>query len=167
MKIAILSDNHGYLGDDVLEHVHDVNQIWHAGDIGTFESIEPLLDLCEVRAVYGNVDGHELRAEFPLNQIFEAEGLKVFMTHIGGYPGRYNKRVYELLNQERPDIYVCGHSHICKVMRDDKLNLLHINPGAYGHHGFHKFRTLIKMDIENSKISDLKVVELGLRGKIK
>ena len=166
MKVAVLSDNHSYYGQEVLDHIKDVDEIWHAGDIGTYESVEPFINLTTFRAVFGNVDGHELRAEFPLNQIFEVEGLKVLMTHIGGYPGRYQKRVFDLLIKEKPDLYICGHSHICKVMKDDKLNLIHINPGAYGIHGFHKFRTIIRLEINNKKVSNLRVIELGLRGKL-
>ncbi len=166
MKVAILSDNHGYFGEELIPHLEKVDEIWHAGDMGDLSSIDKLTSIAPVVGVYGNVDNHVTRAEYPLNQSFEREGLKIFMTHIGGYPGRYSKRVSTQLIEERPDVYICGHSHICKVMRDPRLNLLHINPGAYGHHGFHQFRTFVIMEIQNGMIGDMHVVELGKRGSI-
>lgn len=166
MEVAIISDNHSYISQDVLEHLDNVDEIWHAGDIGSLESIEPIITKAKFRAVYGNVDDKDIRAEYPLNQIFTVEGIKVIMTHIGGYPGRYKSRVSKLLKEEQPRLYVCGHSHICKVVKDTDLDLIHINPGAYGNHGFHKFRTIVKLKIKSGKMYDLRVIELGMRGKI-
>ena len=165
MHIAIISDNHSYIGDDIISNIQDVDEIWHAGDMGDLSSIDQLAAIKPLIGVYGNVDDHNTRAIYPLNQIFEREGIKVLMTHIGGYPPRYTDRVKNLLIKEKPYLYICGHSHICKVVKDTDLNIIHMNPGAYGHHGFHKFRTFIKMQITAGKIHDLKVVELGYRGR--
>jgi uncharacterized protein len=163
-KIALISDNHSYYGDEITEHLLDVDEIWHAGDIGNLSSIEKYRQMALFRGVYGNIDDQSVRDIFPLNEIFICEGIKVFMTHIGGYPGRYVSRVYQLIKQEKPNLYICGHSHICKVVPDKANNLLHMNPGAYGHHGFHKVRTILKFEADNGKIQNLRVVELGLRG---
>ena len=167
MEIALISDNHSYVGDDVLEHLYGVDEIWHAGDMGSFESLDPLLAIAPVVGVYGNIDTLAIRKVYPLNQIFERAGLKIFMTHIGGYPGTYNARVKRILIDEQPNIYICGHSHICKVVKDRELNVIHMNPGAYGHHGFHKVRTMLKMDINQGQITNLRAIELGLRGTLK
>lgn len=167
-KIALISDNHGYVGDDVLQHLKDKDEVWHAGDIGSAKSIAPIIENTKVfRAVYGNIDTGKVREDYPLNEIFEIEGLKVLMTHIGGYPGRYKTRVRDLIRQHKPDLYICGHSHILKVMRDQQNDLIHMNPGAYGHHGFHKIRTLLTFVIDEGKIGDLNVIELGIRGRVK
>lgn len=163
-KIALISDNHSYYGDEITEHLRDVDEIWHAGDIGDISSIEKYMKMAFFRGVYGNIDDQSVKEIFPLNEVFVCEGIKVFMTHIGGYPGRYNARVHQIIKQEKPNLYICGHSHICKVLPDQTNNLLHMNPGAYGHHGFHKVRTILKFEIEHSKIQNLRVVELGLRG---
>jgi uncharacterized protein len=163
-KIALISDNHSYYGDEITEHLLDVDEIWHAGDIGNLSSIEKYRQMALFRGVYGNIDDQSVRDIFPLNEIFICEGIKVFITHIGGYPGRYVSRVYQLIKQEKPNLYICGHSHICKVVPDKANNLLHMNPGAYGHHGFHKVRTILKFEADNGKIQNLRVVELGLRG---
>lgn len=164
MQIALISDNHGYNGADVLKYIKDCDEVWHAGDIGSIESLAKIKEISKIRAVYGNIDDFNIRNKYPYEQNWNCEGLNIFMTHIGGYPGRYKKKVFEKLNDLRPDIYICGHSHICKVMKDKDLNILHMNPGAYGHQGFHKIRTMLKFKIENGVLSDLKVVELGYRG---
>jgi putative phosphoesterase len=161
-----MSDNHSYLGQDVLNHILDSDEVWHAGDMGSMASITPLMEGKIFRGVYGNIDDNDVRTVFPSDLSFTAEGLKVYMTHIGGYPGKYNPRVYQILLREKPDLFICGHSHICKVMQDKKLNLLHMNPGAYGHHGFHVVRTLLKFNIQDGQVKDLHAVELGLRGRI-
>lgn len=167
-KIALISDNHSYVGEDVLKHLEGKDEIWHAGDIGQLESIEPIKDLAPTfRAVYGNIDATDTREIYPLNNIFEVEGVKVLMTHIGGYPGRYKTRVNDLIIEHKPDLYICGHSHILKVMRDKQNNLIHMNPGAYGHHGFHKMRTMLTFNIEQGVIGSLNVIELGMRGIVK
>ncbi len=165
-KIGLISDNHSYDGSDMIKYLKDCDEIWHAGDIGSLESIAKMRDICTFRAVYGNIDGHAVRAEFPLNLSWECEGMQMFMTHIGGYPERYYKRVRKILEEEKPDLYICGHSHILKVMPDRNLDLLHMNPGAYGHHGFHKMRTILKFEIDNGAIQNANVIELGLRGKL-
>lgn len=163
-KIALISDTHSFLGVDVVEHLKTVDEIWHGGDVGNPELIEQLSDIKPLRAVYGNIDGRDLRVRLPLNDIFVCEGVKVLMTHIGGYPGRYTKRVYGLLKKEQPDLYICGHSHICKVVRDKQLDILHMNPGACGVEGFHQFRTMLMFQCENKEISDLQLVEFGRKG---
>lgn len=166
MKIALISDNHSYDGHDVLPHIEGCDEVWHAGDIGALESLDNIKEIAPIRAVYGNIDDTPVRAVYPLNLAWECEGMKIFMTHIGGYPTRYKKRVSRLLNKIKPDIYICGHSHICRVMRDAELNLIHMNPGAYGHYGFHKMRTMLKFSINEGCLEDLQVVELGMRGRI-
>lgn len=165
-KIGILSDTHNYLDEQVFEYFKNVDEIWHAGDIGTNEITNKLKKFKPLRTVYGNIDGHELRAEFPEDLIFEIEHCKIFITHIAGAVGVYNQRVREIIKQEKPDILVCGHSHILKIMRDEKFKLLHINPGAAGIHGFHKMKTILRFEIDNGKPQKMELIELGLRGKI-
>lgn len=165
-KILLLSDTHSYLDPALKKHVIAADEVWHAGDIGDVNVTDQLKELKTLRAVYGNIDGKELRAEFSKNQIFELEGLKIFITHIGGYPGRYARGIQEAIQHVKPDIFICGHSHILKVMPDKRNNLIAINPGAAGHHGFHKIRTCIRFQLNNGKIEKPEVIELGLRGKI-
>ncbi len=165
--VALVSDNHSYAGEDTLQHLRDVDEIWHAGDIGSLSSIKEFEKLAKFTAVYGNIDGAETRLIYPENQIFECERMKIFMTHIGGYPGKYTARVKKLIQEIQPHIFVCGHSHICKVMPDKNHGLLHMNPGAYGHHGFHIMRTFLKFSIHNGKIENLRAIELGKRGAVK
>lgn len=162
-KILLLSDTHGYLDDQILKFVKLADEVWHAGDIGDISVIDNLKKLKPVRAVYGNIDGKEVRMSYPLNEIFECEGVKVFITHIGGYPKKYNARVRELLNSEKPNVYICGHSHILKVQYDTDLDLLHLNPGAAGKVGFHKVRTMLRFELENKNIKNLEVIELAKR----
>lgn len=166
MRIGLLSDTHGWLDPAVFDYFAECDEVWHAGDIGTMDVLEQLEAFRPVRAVYGNIDDAQIRTATAENQIFTLEGLSVVMTHIGGYPGRYNARVRELLDTHQPDLYICGHSHILKVMPDRKRQLLHINPGACGRHGFHKMRTLVRFAIRDEKVTDLEVVELGKRGKM-
>lgn len=166
MRIGLLSDTHGWLDPAVFDYFAECDEVWHAGDIGTMDVLEQLEAFRPVRAVYGNIDDAQIRTATVENQIFTLEGLSVVMTHIGGYPGRYNARVRELLDTHQPDLYICGHSHILKVMPDHKRQLLHINPGACGRHGFHKMRTLVRFAIRDEKVTDLEVVELGKRGKL-
>lgn len=155
------------MGEDVKSHLLEADEIWHAGDIGDHPILESLQELGKtLRIVYGNIDDKDMRNNVPLNELFICEGLKVFMTHIGGYPGRYTKRVYSILMKERPGLYICGHSHILKVMPDKKIGLLHMNPGACGVIGFHKFRTLLRFEISDGKVSNLNAIELGLRSAI-
>lgn len=163
-KILLLSDTHSHLDDRMIKYAKESDEIWHAGDIGNLEVTDKLKELKPLRAVYGNIDGAEAQLEFPLNQIFTIEKVKVVITHIGGYPDKYTARVRNLLMKEEPKLYICGHSHILKVMHDKKLNLLHMNPGAAGNHGFHQVRTMLRFEINQDKISNLEVIELGPRG---
>lgn len=164
-RIALISDNHSYKGTDLMEYLNEVDEVWHAGDIGSLESIQEMMNLRPFRAVYGNIDTMEIRQEFPLNHIWECEGVKIMMTHIGGYPGRYTRRVKDLLIKHQPNLYICGHSHICKVQYDPGLQVLHMNPGAYGYVGWHKIRTMLRFTIDREEIKELEVIELGDRWK--
>ena len=165
MRIGLLSDTHSFLDPAIFDYFAEVEEIWHAGDIGDPEVIKQLAAFKPIRAVYGNIDEPAIRHEYPENAIFMVADLKVLITHIGGYPGRYNTRVKKLLKQHQPGLYICGHSHILKVMPDPAHDLLHINPGACGRHGFHKVRTIIRFTIENGLVDQLEVIELGLRGR--
>ena len=165
-RIGLLSDTHGFLDESIFRYFEECDEIWHAGDIGTIEVTDTLEGFKPLRAVYGNIDGGPIRQQFPLDDRFVIEGLDVWMTHIGGYPGRYNKRVREQMVLDPPGLFICGHSHILKIMPDPKFNLLHINPGACGHHGFHKIRTIIRFSVEDAKVKDLEVIELGKRGAL-
>jgi uncharacterized protein len=166
IRIGLISDTHGHLDDAILEALQPCDEIWHAGDVGSVEVIDTIQALHPIRGVYGNIDDHIVRRIFPEELIFTVEGLKVYMVHIGGYPTRYVKEVKKRLVSEKPDLYICGHSHICKVVPDYTLNLLHMNPGACGQHGFHKVRTLLRFSIMEGQIKNLEVVELGLRGRL-
>ncbi len=165
-RVGLISDTHSHLEASILTYFEEMDEIWHAGDIGDLKVIDRLAEIAPVRVVYGNIDNHLARATYPKDLRFELEGLDVFMTHIGGYPKRYNKRVREILRANPPDLYICGHSHILKVMKDEDLGLIHINPGAAGVHGFHKMKTIIRFKIDEGKIFDLEVIELGLRGAL-
>jgi uncharacterized protein len=166
MKIGILSDTHSYLDERILHFLEPCNEIWHGGDIGNPEVTNRLAALKPLRAVYGNIDGGELRKTFPEDNFFEVAGVRVLITHIAGKALSYNPRVRNLIQQHKPNILVCGHSHILKVIFDKKNNLLHVNPGAAGVHGFHKVRTLVRMDIENGNITNAEVIELGPRSAL-
>ncbi len=166
MKILLLSDTHDHIDDLILQYTVGVDEIWHAGDIGTLACIQQLTALKPVRAVYGNIDGRELRLTYPLDAVFDVEGIKVWMTHIGGYPGHYESRVRKLLPTHRPDLFICGHSHILRVMRDPTTRMLCLNPGAAGVHGFHKMRTMLRFEISAGQILHMEAIELGPRGKL-
>ncbi|WMJ73469.1 metallophosphoesterase family protein [Cytophagaceae bacterium ABcell3] len=167
-RIGVISDTHGYLDPKVFNHFEDCDQVWHAGDFGTLDISEALEAHKPLKGVYGNIDGSEIRLKHPETLAFQVEALKVLMIHIGGYPGKYPAKVKQLIKKEQPDIFVCGHSHILKVMTDRSFNnMLAINPGAAGIQGFHHIRTLLKFDIENDKIVNMKAIELGKRGEIK
>jgi putative phosphoesterase len=159
--IGLLSDTHGYLDDAVFTHFSDCDEIWHAGDVGTIAQADTLAAFKPLRCVYGNIDGQDVRIVHPEHQFFEVEGVNVWMTHIGGYPGRYPAKIKETLLHFKPDLFICGHSHILKVMYDQKFKLLHLNPGAAGKHGWHKVRTLLKFTISDKKIANLVVIEIG------
>ncbi|OJW72187.1 MAG: YfcE family phosphodiesterase [Candidatus Amoebophilus sp. 36-38] len=164
MKIGLISDTHGWLDPKILEYFNSCDEIWHAGDIGSLEVIQQLADFKPVRAVYGNIDGKEIRAIYPENQIFTCEGLDVWITHIGGRPPTYTPKILKYFKQRTPDIFVCGHSHILQVMHD-KLHppVLYLNPGAAGRYGFHQIRTLLRFEIQEAKISNMQAIELGPR----
>jgi putative phosphoesterase len=166
MNIGLLSDTHSFLDEKVFHYFADCDEVWHAGDFGSMAVVERLRAFKPLRGVYGNIDGPPIRAEFPEDLRFDYGGLPVFMTHIGGYPGRYNPRVRKLLQADPPvgGLFISGHSHILKVMPDKALNFLHINPGACGHEGWHPVRTLVRFRIDNGKIGELQVIELGARG---
>ncbi|WP_373515075.1 metallophosphoesterase [Persicitalea sp.] len=166
-RIGLISDTHGYLDEDVLTHFKECDEIWHAGDVGDAGIIEKLSDFKPLRAVSGNIDGQSVRSLVPEDQRFEMEGMKIWITHIGGYPPRYNKMVKPVLRRDIPDVFVCGHSHILRVMRDPALsNLLYLNPGAAGREGFHRMRTLLRFTLDVGKVRNMEVIELGLRGSI-
>ncbi|WP_347922511.1 metallophosphoesterase family protein [Pontimicrobium sp. SW4] len=158
-KILLLSDTHSYIGDDIIKHVKKADEVWHAGDIGDIQVTDTIKKIKPLRAVYGNIDSHEVRAEFPENNRFTCESVNIWITHIGGYPKRYSPRIKNEIISNPPDVFICGHSHILKVMPDKKLNLLHMNPGAIGKHGFHTVRTMLRFEIDNKKIQNLEVIE--------
>ncbi len=160
-RIGILSDTHGWWDDRYVQYFKDCDEIWHAGDIGSEDLIDRLSAIAPVRAVYGNIDGGMLRRRFKEVEIFTVEGVKVLMTHIGGYPGRYAPGVKTLILQEKPQLFISGHSHILKVMNDKYLRVLHINPGAAGRQGWQTVRTLVILTLDNGAMSDCEVVELG------
>lgn len=162
-KIGLLSDTHGWLNPKVFDFFKDCDEIWHAGDIGDISIADDLSAFKKLRAVYGNIDDLDVRREYPKFQIFTVEDVKVVMTHIGGYPQHYEIGIKDLLIKEKPDIFVSGHSHILKVMRDEKLNLLHLNPGAAGKNGFHKSLTMLRFDIERKNILNLELFEATLQ----
>lgn len=162
-RIGLISDTHGYLDKGLIKHLQQCDEIWHAGDIGNINVTDQLGEWKPLRAVWGNIDGKEHRAQFPIDQVFTIDGVKVVITHIAGYPGRYNERARELIEKHRPNLFICGHSHILKVQNDKKNGHLHMNPGAAGVHGFHKVKTVLRFTIERSRIKDLEVVELGKR----
>ncbi len=158
-KILLLSDTHSYIDKRIIKHIEWADEVWHAGDIGDVSVSDAIMALKPLRAVYGNIDGPEIRKQFPEHLIFNCEEVKVWITHIGGYPGRYPFRIKEVLELQRPDLFICGHSHILKVISDKKYNLLHMNPGAAGKHGFHKMCTMLRFEIHQGKISSLEIVE--------
>lgn len=160
MLIGLLSDTHGWLDTKVEEFFRDCGEVWHCGDIGDLAVSDRLAASFNLRAVYGNIDGGEVRLMFPETLIFDCEGVKTVMTHIGGYPGHYDARIRDILYRERPKLFVCGHSHILKVMYDKSLDCLHINPGAAGRSGFHKVRTAVRFVVDKGNLKDLEVLEL-------
>lgn len=162
-KIGLLSDTHGYLDPKIFSHFKDVDEIWHAGDIGSLEVLDQLRAFKTLRIVYGNIDDTKMRTETPETMVFYVEKMKVLMTHIAGRPSRYAKDIPELLAKERPNIFVCGHSHILLVQNDPRHQLLWLNPGACGIKGFHSVRTLLRFSISEDKIHDMEAIELGKR----
>lgn len=160
-KILLLSDSHGYIDQKITKYLDDVDEVWHAGDIGNLKVCEAILKIKPLKAVFGNIDNHEIREKFQEDLTFYCEGLKIYITHIGGYPGNYNSRAKKIIQDFKPNIFICGHSHILKIIYDKKNELLHMNPGASGIQGFHKKRTILKFNIENQKVKNLNVIELA------
>jgi putative phosphoesterase len=166
-KIGLISDTHGYLDEQVITHFKTCDEIWHAGDFGSMEWVNQLKSKLEafnnhatIRGVYGNIDGQDIRTYFPENLFFTCEGVNVFMKHIGGYPGRYAPGVKDLIIINNIQLFISGHSHILKVMYDEKTNCLHMNPGAAGKQGWHKTKTLIRFVVDGKEMKDCEIIEL-------
>ena len=164
MKIGLLSDTHGFLDDRVFEFFSNCDEIWHAGDFGTIDVSDTLSAFKLLRGVYGNIDGREIRIAHPLDNRFEVEGVKIWITHIGGYPGKYDARVRELLQKDPPGVFICGHSHILRVGRDKRFgNMITMNPGAAGNYGNHNVRTLLRFSVTDGMVKDVDAIDLGPR----
>ena len=162
-KILLLSDTHSYIDDAILKYVKQADEVWHAGDIGDLEVTDAIKALKPLRGVYGNIDDAKARLEFPENNRFMCEDVDVWITHIGGYPPKYNLRTRDMIIKNPPRIFICGHSHILKVMPDKRYDIIHMNPGAAGKHGFHKVRTMLRFTIDSSKIENLEIIEFPKR----
>ena len=161
-RIGLISDTHGFLDETVFKHFENCDEVWHAGDFGT-EVVEKLKKLKSLKGVYGNIDEQDIRSEFPEQLVFMCEGVKVMIRHIGGSPPKYNPETRKELAIHKPNLFISGHSHILKVIYDDKINCLHINPGAAGKQGWHKLRTIIRLMIDGKEMKDCEVIELGKR----
>jgi hypothetical protein len=164
-KIILLSDSHHSLDERIFPHLKECDEIWHAGDIGNLEVTDKLKTFAPLRAVWGNIDDHTARKEFREITYFKCQKMKVMMTHIGGYPGRYEKGIKEILKDKRPDLFISGHSHILKVIYDKELDILHMNPGSIGNYGWHKVKTILAFTVNGKEIKDLRVIEFP-RGRI-
>lgn len=160
-RIGLLSDTHGYVHPQLPRIFQDCDEIWHAGDMGTLQTAQQLQAIKPFRGVHGNIDNQHIRSLFPEMLRFDCENVDVMITHIGGYPGKYEKKIREVLEQKPPALFISGHSHILKVMFDKKYKLLHINPGAAGKTGLHRVKTIVRFTIDGNNIKDLEVVELG------
>ena len=158
-RIGLLSDTHGSFPDQTFSFFKDCDEIWHCGDFGNIQVADKLSSFKTLRGVFGNIDGHEIRSEYPETRVFEIGQLKVAMIHIGGYPGKYSFQSREIIQKEKPGLFVCGHSHILKVIYDQKNELLHINPGAAGNYGLHQVITLVRFTIDGKEIKDLEIFE--------
>lgn len=165
-KILLISDTHNFLDPKLVKHIEAADEVWHGGDIGTIDLCDNIQKLKALKAVFGNVDGQDIRSTYPENLIFNCEEVKVLITHIGGYPGKYPARIKNLIIEHKPRLFICGHSHILKVIYDKQFDLLHINPGACGVHGFHKVKTAVKFEIDRKEIQNLAVIELGNRASL-
>ena len=165
-RIGLISDTHSYLDETIFKHFENCDEIWHGGDFGTIELAKKLSSFKPLKGVYGNIDGTGISSIYPENLFFQCEEVKVFMTHIGGYPPKYNSRVKPLIQEYKPQLFISGHSHILKVMYDDKLQCLHMNPGAAGNQGWQKVRTIITFVIDGKNMKDCNVIELGGRVKL-
>jgi putative phosphoesterase len=164
LRIGLLSDTHHFLDSAIFRHFESCDEIWHAGDFGTDGLARQLADFRPLRGVYGNIDGQDIRSVYPERLRWQSEGVRVLMTHIGGYPPRYNPAVLRELRADPPQLFICGHSHILKIMYDEKLKCLHMNPGAAGRQGWHTVRTVIRFVIDGKEMRDCEVIELGKRG---
>jgi uncharacterized protein len=165
MKIGLISDTHGWIHPRLFDHFKECDEIWHAGDIGNLETADALAAFRPLKAVYGNIDDAKVRTAFKEHLKFKAEDTRVWITHIGGTPDHYDQRVKKGLTLGPPDIFICGHSHIAKVIYDKKYGFLYVNPGAAGYNGFHMYMTAIRFQIDGKRIHDLELIELGERGK--
>lgn len=164
-KILVISDTHSYLDPNLIKYIEQCDEVWHGGDIGNVELCNQIEAIKPLKAVWGNIDGTDLRQVYKEHLFFHCEGVKVYMTHIAGPAGKYNPKVRELVLLEKPDLLVCGHSHILKVMFDEKHKVLYMNPGACGIHGFHKVKTVIRFEVDGKEMKKLEVIELGSRTK--
>ncbi|MEA3462610.1 MAG: metallophosphoesterase family protein [Bacteroidota bacterium] len=164
-RIGVLSDTHGFYDPSIANYFKECDEIWHAGDIGDYDVIVQLNRIAPVIAVFGNIDGHPVRSSYPGHQRHLREGLDIWMTHIGGYPGNYDVRVKPEIFNKPPGLFISGHSHILKVIPDKKYGFLHINPGAAGRSGLHKVRTLVRFEVEKGRVGNLDVIELGKRSR--
>ena len=162
-RIGLIADTHHYLDENIFEHFKNCDEVWHVGDFGTIEIADKIRQQKILKGVYGNIDGHDIRKEFPEQLIFMCEGVKVMLKHIGGYPPKYNPETKKEILIHRPQLFISGHSHILKIMYDDKLNCLHMNPGAAGKQGWHKVRTIIRFVIDGIEMKDAEVIELAPR----
>jgi uncharacterized protein len=161
LKIGLLSDTHHYLDPSIKDYFAQCDEIWHAGDFGDIKLIDELREVAPLRGVYGNIDGADIKHEFPLVLRFKVEEVDVFMTHIGGHPGRYALPIRRELEEYTPDVFICGHSHILKIVRDKQLNnMLYLNPGAAGKHGFQLYRTIVRFDVDAGKLKNMEVITL-------
>jgi putative phosphoesterase len=162
-RIGLLSDTHNFLDENIFRHFEQCDEVWHAGDFGDAAIAQRLSDFKPLRGVYGNIDGYDIRSVYPEKLRWATEEVSVFMTHIGGYPPKYNPAVKKELTAAPPQLFICGHSHILKIIYDPALQCLHMNPGAAGNHGWHKIRTLIRFTIDGKDMRDCEVIELGKR----
>ena len=165
-KIAIISDTHSFWDKKIYNLIYECDEVWHAGDFGYSEEIVKNIEKFNIKGVYGNIDGQKIRKRYSKILKFHCENIKVLITHIGGYPNKYRPEIKEEIKKYKPDLYICGHSHILKIMYDKKYNVLHINPGAAGKEGFHKVRTMVLLEIHGKEIKNVQVAELGPRTKL-
>ncbi len=165
-RIGLLSDTHGYIEPKAFQFFENCHEIWHAGDFGNIETADELARYKPLKGVWGNIDDHKIRACYQKHLKFRCEEVKVWITHIGGYPGRYEKNIKPGLIDEAPNLFICGHSHILKVMYDPKFNLLYMNPGAAGNHGFHHVKTLLRFEVDGSNIKNLEIMEIPRRQSV-
>lgn len=163
-RIGLISDTHNYLDEQVFKHFHNCDEIWHAGDFGTMAVADQLKAFKPLKGVYGNIDGYDVRSIYPVKFVWSCEEVNVYMTHIGGHPNKYAPGIKQELIASNAKLFISGHSHILKIIYDDKLNCLHMNPGAAGKQGWHKIRTIVRFAIDGSNIKDCEVIELGSRG---